>query len=66
MISVIVIGWTPLHEAALCGHYDVILDLIKAGALVNAAACNGVTPLYDAIANGHVKVGSRSQSSSAL
>eukprot|EP00064_Thunnus_orientalis_P003338 superscaffoldBa00000268_g3347 len=49
-------GWTPLHEAALCGHYDVILDLIKAGAQVNATACNGDTPLHDAIANGHMKI----------
>lgn len=54
---VILSGWTALHEAVLNGHYEACVDLIKAGAVVNAVAHNGVTPLHDAIRYGHKKVG---------
>lgn len=50
-------GLTALHEAVIHGFYEVIVDLIKSGAQVNTTADNGDTPLHDAIANGHMKVG---------
>ncbi|XP_064476946.1 tonsoku-like protein [Ornithodoros turicata] len=46
-------GWTPLHEAANHGHLEVCKCLVEVGrANVNdpgGEACDGVTPLHDAI-----------------
>uniref|UniRef100_A0A8B9KN33 Ankyrin repeat domain 31 n=1 Tax=Astyanax mexicanus TaxID=7994 RepID=A0A8B9KN33_ASTMX len=41
-------GWTPLHEAVLHGHYTIVKTLLKAGAEVDHAGYNRITPLQDA------------------
>ena len=38
-------GWTPLHDAAYSNGHEVIALLIDAGALVDARASSGATPL---------------------
>jgi ankyrin repeat protein len=40
-----VAGWSALHWAAVTGQDTVLLALLEAGADVNAAATDGVTPL---------------------
>lgn len=52
----LLIGWTPLHEACNHGWYEVAFRLIQAGANVNAKGLDNQTPLHDASINGHVKV----------
>ena len=37
---------TPVYLAAQQGHTHVVMELIKAGADVNQANSEGVTPLY--------------------
>ncbi|CCK70450.1 Hos4p KNAG_0E01880 [Huiozyma naganishii CBS 8797] len=51
-------GNTPLHEAALNGHLDIVKLLVETGANVNiqSFAMFGDTPLIDASANGHLDV----------
>ena len=51
-----ILGWTPLHEAANHGHYNVAVMLVKAGANVNAQAMDDVTPLHDAAIVGQLKM----------
>ena len=51
-IFLYLLGWTPLHEAAV--HYgaqiqDILELLVTKGADINARANNGSTPLHDAI-----------------
>ena len=41
--------WTPLHEAALRGHKEIVELLIAKGADVNAKDDGGMTPLAVAI-----------------
>lgn len=41
-------GWTPIHLAALHGHLEILIVLIKAGADVNASSNIGLTPLMNA------------------
>ena len=49
-------GWTPLHEAANHGHYNVAVVLAKAGANVNATGLDDITPLHDAAGVGQLKM----------
>ena len=45
-------GITPLHAAVKAGHWEVVQELIAAGADVNAADVNGMTPLHIAVQDG--------------
>lgn len=45
-----IMGRTPLHQAGAKGSIDIILNLIKYGANVNAQTISGETPLMKAIA----------------
>jgi ankyrin repeat protein len=45
-------GWTPLHDAAYSNGHEVITLLIDAGALVDARASSGATPLCFAAQEG--------------
>ncbi|CAL8069747.1 unnamed protein product [Orchesella dallaii] len=54
--------WTPLHEASNFGHVDVVDELLKHGAEVNAAGGvnddgfnEKITPLHDAASNCHTE-----------
>ncbi|KAG7153897.1 tonsoku-like protein [Homarus americanus] len=52
-------GWLPLHEAANHGFYDIVLELIEAGAWISdrgGKQCDGITPLHDAAACGNFEV----------
>mgnify|MGYP003365275417 CR=1 FL=1 len=51
-------GNTPLHEAALNGHIDIVKLLVKEGANINVQSYDMFqdTPLIDASANGHLDV----------
>ena len=46
-------GYTPLHMAAVKGHYDICKLLIDRGATVDKANCNGFTALHMAGNYGH-------------
>ena len=48
--------YTPLMEAAMNGHLDIVKLLIHHGADVNAQSSCGNTPLMLACANGHEQV----------
>jgi ankyrin repeat protein len=45
-------GDTPLHYAAHCGHVDIIIALLQAGADVAAVSFDGTTPLGAALSQG--------------
>ncbi|CAL8101347.1 unnamed protein product [Calicophoron daubneyi] len=48
-------GWTPLHEAVLHGHREVVLALLDAGATIDIPGGPDLdTPLHDSIQNGQV------------
>ncbi|KAL7751827.1 hypothetical protein RI367_002827 [Sorochytrium milnesiophthora] len=49
-------GWTPLHEAALQGHYEIADILLRNGADANARSHSGDTPLHDASCCGHTSI----------
>lgn len=49
-------GWTALHEASLAGFFEATNELLKAGADVNSKGYEQVTPLHDAVKEGHYKV----------
>lgn len=49
-------GWTALHEASLAGFFEATNELLKAGADVNCKGYEQVTPLHDAVKEGHYKV----------
>ncbi|MEQ4618860.1 MAG: ankyrin repeat domain-containing protein [Corticimicrobacter sp.] len=52
--KVVKLGWTPLHYAAAGGHTRIAALLLDQGALPNAPAHDGVTPLMMAMrANSH-------------
>ena len=42
---------TPLHFAAQSDSVDIVTILLDAGAVVNAVAEDGCTPLYQAVRN---------------
>ncbi|XP_039219963.1 ankyrin repeat domain-containing protein 31-like [Crotalus tigris] len=48
-------GWTPLHEASLAGCFEISNELLKAGADVNCKGYEQVTPLHEAVKEGHYK-----------
>lgn len=50
------IGWTALHEASVQGCYRIANELLKAGADVNARGSKQITPLQDAVKEGHYEV----------
>ncbi|OQR86021.1 ankyrin-like protein [Achlya hypogyna] len=50
---------TPLHEAALYGHDDVVRVLLCRGALVSPHTTRGRTPLMYAARGGHIAVMAR-------
>ncbi|KAG9478956.1 hypothetical protein GDO78_012563 [Eleutherodactylus coqui] len=45
-------GWAPLHLACYFGHKEVVADLLKAGADINALNDMGDTPLHRAAFTG--------------
>ncbi|KAJ3269311.1 hypothetical protein HDV01_001597 [Terramyces sp. JEL0728] len=49
-------GWTPLHEACLEGHADIVTLMLSFDADVDAPGDEGDTPLHDAVGNGHYDV----------
>jgi ankyrin repeat protein len=49
-------GLAPLHYACRNGHLDVVEELLKAGANVNAVENYGFTPLHEAAENGRLAV----------
>ena len=48
-------GWTPLHNAALARHEEIVELLIANGADLNAKDMGGETPLDEAIRNKHTE-----------
>lgn len=53
------IGWTALHEASVEDFYEIANELLKAGADVDARGGEQVTPLQDAVKEGHYEVYSK-------
>ncbi|KAJ3256837.1 hypothetical protein HK103_005081 [Boothiomyces macroporosus] len=49
-------GWTPLHEACLEGHANIVSLMLSFDADVDAPGDEGDTPLHDAVGNGHYEV----------
>ena len=49
-------GESPLFAAALNGHADAVLELLKMGAKVNAQRHDGWSPIHAASHNGHLLV----------
>ena len=47
---------SALHEAARCGHVDIVDTLLAAGADVQARDVDGRTPWLDAARGGHLEV----------
>ncbi|KFW01838.1 Putative ankyrin repeat domain-containing protein 31, partial [Eurypyga helias] len=52
-------GWSALHTASPEGIYGIANELLKAGADVNARADEQITPLQDAVKEGHYEVYSK-------
>jgi|WetSurMetagenome_2_1015567.scaffolds.fasta_scaffold89984_1 ankyrin repeat protein len=48
-------GETPLHMAALMGHFSVVHLLVSKGADINAKDTSGFTPLFKAVTMRHEK-----------
>ncbi|KAL6030522.1 hypothetical protein STEG23_006398, partial [Scotinomys teguina] len=48
-------GWKALHEASVRGHYQTVRELLKGGADANVKGKYQITPLHDAVMNGHYK-----------
>lgn len=49
------LGYTPLHEAACQGHYDILNLLLIYGGNVDAIANGNYTPLHIAASMDYVK-----------
>ena len=52
-------GFTPLISAACMGHLEVVRCLLEHGADKDKAKKNGVSPLWVAAQNGHLRARSR-------
>ncbi|XP_049625071.1 SMC5-SMC6 complex localization factor protein 1 [Suncus etruscus] len=51
-------GWTPLHEACNYGNTVCVQEILQRCPEVNLLTeVDGVTPLHDALSNGHVEIG---------
>ncbi|XP_023564278.1 SMC5-SMC6 complex localization factor protein 1 isoform X2 [Octodon degus] len=51
-------GWTPLHEACNYGNTVCVQEILQRCPEVDLLTqVDGVTPLHDALSNGHVEVG---------
>ena len=49
-------GWTPLHDAACKGYFDVCQLIVERVDDKNPATDTGYRPLHYAAENGHVKI----------
>lgn len=49
-------GSTPLHEVVMCGNFNVCLELLNMGAILDARNNNGETPLLLAIKHGQTDI----------
>ena len=56
MLTYLLTGWSPLHEACNKGNLTVAKLLLRHGANVNLAGYSKETPLHDASRNGHFQV----------
>lgn len=52
----VIVGWTPLHEACSYGWYQVVEVLVNGGANVNAKGLDDDTPLHDATTSGNLQM----------
>ncbi|KFQ34176.1 Putative ankyrin repeat domain-containing protein 31, partial [Mesitornis unicolor] len=52
-------GWTALHTASVEGFRRIAIELLKAGADVDARGNEQITPLQDAVREGHYMVYSK-------
>lgn len=51
-------GWTPLHEACNYGNTVCVQEILQRCPEVDLfTQVDGVTPLHDALSNGHVEIG---------
>ena len=51
-------GWTPLHEACNYGNTVCVQEILQRCPEVDLLTqVDGVTPLHDALSNGHVEIG---------
>ncbi|KAL6045547.1 hypothetical protein STEG23_026303 [Scotinomys teguina] len=51
-------GWTPLHEACNYGNTACVQEILQRCPEVDLfTQVDGVTPLHDALSNGHVEIG---------
>lgn len=50
----IIVGDTPLHAAAFCGHRKAVESLISLGANLHAQAEDGITLLHAAAVSGNL------------
>ena len=48
--------WTPLHEAAECGHLEMVKHITKHLENKNPPDNGGITPLHLAAEHGHLDV----------
>ncbi|XP_006867939.1 PREDICTED: ankyrin repeat domain-containing protein 32 [Chrysochloris asiatica] len=52
------VGWTPLHEACNYGNTVCVQEILQRCPEVDLLTqVDGVTPLHDALSNGHVEIG---------
>ena len=49
-------GWTPLHYAAMYGHFQICLNILRAVKDRNPMNNSGETPLHFAASNGHLDI----------
>lgn len=55
-VILLLLGWTPIHEASSRGFTEVILELLKAGANVNSRSLDGILPIHDAVHGNYLEV----------
>jgi ankyrin repeat protein len=47
-------GQTPLLNACLSGHVEIVKTLLEGGAAIDQSTTDGTTPLYVACQEGHI------------